>query len=103
MAERGTLEVVGQLLGELLAPLAERLQSVAGARALFTELGLVLPDSFFARPAFAGTLQAGATAAGRLPDTVGALVRRGDQPGPRADRLGLPGTLRRARPGRRRR
>lgn len=74
MAEQGTLEVAGRLLGELLAPLAERLQSVAGARELFTELGLVLPDSFFARPAFAATLQAGATAAGRLPDTVDSLV-----------------------------
>ncbi|HZD37584.1 MAG TPA: DUF6603 domain-containing protein [Actinomycetes bacterium] len=74
MTERGTLEVVGQALGELLAPLEEHLRTEDGAKRLFTELGLVLPDAFLARPDFAAALRSGATAAGHLPGSVTALV-----------------------------
>jgi hypothetical protein len=74
VSEQGTIEVVAQAVGELLAPLEQRLSSPASTKQLFAELGLNLPDAVVTGGGVAAKLQAAEQAAGDLPAKVAALA-----------------------------
>ena len=74
MPSGGTIELIGRGLGEAFAPLTDRLGAPDEARNLLHELGLVLPDEVFTRPAIAGPLGNVASAAGELPAAVATLT-----------------------------
>ncbi len=74
MSSPGTLEVVGQTLGRILEPLGESFQTQDGARELLADLGLDLPDAFWARPSTVDALDDAVTAVTGLPTTLTALA-----------------------------
>lgn len=67
----GTLERLARQLGLVLQPLQDRLTS-GNILLLFAELGLQFPPQLL-QPSFVSALNAGATAAGALPDTIAQL------------------------------
>lgn len=74
MASGGTLEIVGRGIGQAFSPLADRLNSATEARGLLRELGLVLPEEVFNRPAVSGPLGSAAAAAADLPAVIATLT-----------------------------
>lgn len=74
MSAPGTLEVVGQTLGRILEPLGEAFESPESAREMLAELGLDLPDTFWARPATITAVGDAADAVTGLPDVLTALA-----------------------------
>lgn len=70
MSSPGTLEVVGEALAKVFEPLGEALETQDSARELLGELGLSLPESFFARQATLTALDAAVVAIGELPGDV---------------------------------
>jgi hypothetical protein len=74
VSERGTVEIVAQALGELLAPLEGRLATPRDTQQLFSELGLNLPAAYVSGGSFAGKLQTAGRAASELPPKVAALA-----------------------------
>ena len=69
----GVLEAFARILGDALAPLADRLQA-EGAEEVLEELGLRLPTGTLGGGSVPQGLQAAAAACAALPEAVAALV-----------------------------